>query len=75
MISLVYLLADGRPTPEIEEWVFHELPFSRALLYRHAHYANDQWVWTVSLEQAIADPAVAAQVEDLVARIPVDTDE
>ena len=59
----------------MEEWVYHELPFLRALCYRHAAFARNPWVWTVSAATTEVSAAVIEQVESLVARVPRDVDE
>lgn len=72
---MVTILGDGRVTRDVEDWVYHELPFLRALCYRHAYYSRSPWVWTVATVAEAVSADVMAQVEDLVARVPVDVDE
>tara|TARA_R110000787_G_scaffold61267_4_gene138855 strand:+ start:1515 stop:1763 length:249 start_codon:yes stop_codon:yes gene_type:complete len=48
----VFTLAKGRITKEIEEWVLWELPFSRALIYRHCSLRSNG-EWTVPAEKPL----------------------
>lgn len=75
LIELITLLADGRITREIEEWVYHELPFTRALCYRHGILMRDPHVWTLAAHDPAVSAAVVEQVEAVIASIPVDADE
>lgn len=72
---MVTILAEGHVTRDVEEWVYHELPFLRALCYRHAYYSRSPWVWTVTAAGAEISAHVMEQVESLVARVPQDEDE